>query len=121
MRQRSVLLRVIKIKYIQFQTLYMPQTRQLAVIMFADIVGYTYLMHQDESLALTTITRFKNELKLKVQQFRGEIIQYYGDGCLMIFTNSPDAVNCAMDLQENFRSEPEIPVRIGIHLGDILI
>jgi hypothetical protein len=47
------------------------------------------MMHQDESLALTTITRFKHELKLTVQQFRGEIIQYYGDGCLMIFTNSP--------------------------------
>jgi class 3 adenylate cyclase len=41
MRQRSVLWRVIKIKYIHFQTLDMPQTRQLAVIMFADIVGYT--------------------------------------------------------------------------------
>ncbi len=99
----------------------MAQSRQLAVIMFTDIMGYTAIMQQDEDLALNKLNRFKDELKLKVKEFRGEIIQYYGDGCLIIFTNSVDAVNCARGLQEDFREEPQIPVRIGIHLGDILV
>src|SRR5882724_5327390 len=99
----------------------MPQPRQLAVIMFTDIVGYTRMMQQDELLALNLITRFKDVLKLAVSEFQGEIIQYYGDGCLMIFSNSLDAVTCAKSLQENFQKEPLIPARIGIHLGDILI
>ncbi len=99
----------------------MPQSRQLAVIIFIDIVGYTFIMQQDEPLALQIIDRFKEELKSTVHEFQGEIIQYYGDGCLMIFSNSSDAVNCAKVLQENFRKEPRIPARIGIHLGDIFI
>jgi len=99
----------------------MAQSRQLAVIMFSDIMGYTAMMQQDESLALVKIHRFREQLKLRVSEFRGEIIQYYGDGCLIIFTNSADAVNCAKILQEDFREQPLVPVRIGIHSGDILI
>ena len=99
----------------------MAQSRQLAVIMFTDITGYTAMMQQDEDLALKKLTRFKDELTLRVSEFRGEIIQYYGDGCLITFTNSADAVNCARVVQEDLRQEPKVPVRIGIHLGDILI
>jgi adenylate cyclase len=99
----------------------MAQSRQLAVIMFTDIMGYTAMMQQDEAFALNKLNRFKDQLTLQVKEFRGEIIQYYGDGCLLIFTNSADAVNCARVLQEDFREEPQVPVRIGIHLGDILI
>lgn len=99
----------------------MPQPRQLAVIMFTDIVGYTLLMQQDESHALNLLDRFKKLLKSTSSEFQGEIIQYYGDGCLMIFSNSLDAVNCAKSLQENFQKEPLVPARIGIHLGDIVV
>src|ERR1700704_2260031 len=99
----------------------MPQSRQLAVVMFTDIMGYTAMMQQDEAFALTKLNRFKEQLKSRVGEFRGEIIQYYGDGCLIIFTNSADAVNCAKVLQEDFREAPQVPARIGIHMGDILI
>jgi len=39
----------------------------------------------------------------------------------MIFKNAVDAVNCAKLLQEDFTKDPHVPVRIGIHLGDILL
>ncbi|HLF46944.1 MAG TPA: tetratricopeptide repeat protein, partial [Chitinophagaceae bacterium] len=99
----------------------MSQSRQLAAIMFADIAGYTSMMQHDETLAMNKLHHFKEQLKLKVQKYNGEIIQYYGDGCLMIFTNALDAVNCAKILQEDFTKDPYVPVRIGIHLGDILL
>lgn len=99
----------------------MPASRQLAVIMFTDIMGYTTMMQQDEALALKKIHRFREQLKVRVSEFNGQIIQYYGDGCLIIFTNSADAVNCAKLFQEDFREEPKVPVRVGIHSGDILI
>jgi len=98
----------------------MTHTRQLAAIMFADIVGYTAMMQQDEAAALTTLSRFKEQLKLRVKNFHGKIVQYYGDGCLMTFFNSSDAVNCAKALQIDFRDLHPVPTRIGIHLGDIL-
>ncbi len=98
----------------------MSEPRQLAVVMFTDIVGYTAMMQQDESVALIKLNRFKEALNREVQKYHGNIIQYFGDGGLIIFTNSADAVNCAGNLQDNLREEPQVPVRIGIHLGDII-
>ena len=73
----------------------MAESRQLAVIMFTDIVGYTGIMQDDEAQALIQMNRFRIEVNSKVEMFRGEVIQYYGDGSLVIFRNSVDAVNCA--------------------------
>ena len=99
----------------------MSSTRQLSAIMFTDIVGYTALMQQHEELALKKLHRFKEELQSKAGEANGEIIQYYGDGCLIIFKNAVDAVQCAKNLQEEFSKDPQVPVRIGIHLGEILV
>lgn len=98
----------------------MAESRQLAVIMFSDIVGYTAMMQHDESHALVVLSRFKNQINRMVQEYHGELIQYYGDGALVMFTNSFDAVNCARFLQQIFGEEPLVPVRIGIHMGDII-
>jgi len=99
----------------------MSSTRQLAAVMFADIVGYTAMMQHDEEFALKKLHRFKENLTSNVREFRGEIINYYGDGCLAIFTNATDSVNCAKVLQEGFRKDLYVPVRIGIHMGDIVL
>ena len=80
----------------------MNPSRQLAVVMFTDIVGYTGMMQNDETLALVKLNHFKAALNNHVPRFNGEIIQYYGDGALMIFSNSTDAVSCGSELQENF-------------------
>ncbi len=98
----------------------MQDLRKLTVIMFSDIVGYTAMMQQNESMAIIKLNRFKASLNQRVKEFGGEIIQYYGDGGLMIFTNSADAVSCAKVLQLDFQDEPSVPVRIGIHSGDII-
>jgi len=98
----------------------MTEHRQLAVVLFADIAGYTALMHEDEGTALQILQHFKEELFTTVKKNEGEIIQYFGDGCLMVFDNAANAVMSAKSIQENLRNEPKVPVRIGIHLGDVL-
>jgi TolB-like protein/class 3 adenylate cyclase/Tfp pilus assembly protein PilF len=98
----------------------MSERRQLTVVMFADIVGYTALMQHNEDEALILLERFKEELHLTIKECQGEIIQFYGDGCLAVFTNAADAVTSAIILQEEFREKPPVPVRIGIHLGEVL-
>ena len=98
----------------------MPQQRQLAAIFFADIVGYTALMQNDEASALINLNKFKEELEARVPAFRGKIIQFYGDGCLAVFDSPVDAVSCGKELQLTFQKEPAVPVRIGIHSGDIV-
>ena len=98
----------------------MAEHRHLAVIMFADIVGYTALMQHNESEALQSLNRFKENLYSRVNAQHGQIIQFYGDGCLITFTNASNAIDCSKTLQETFREQPELPVRIGIHLGDVI-
>ncbi|MEJ1241953.1 adenylate/guanylate cyclase domain-containing protein [Chryseolinea sp. T2] len=95
--------------------------RQLAAIVFADMVGYTALMQVNESLARQKRARFRDVLDDRVGMHRGQILQHYGDGCLFIFNSALDAVNCAVDIQRDVQQEPNVELRIGIHSGDINI
>jgi len=98
----------------------MADRRQLTVVMFADIFVYSDLMQQDEAGAINLSERFKEELDLTIKECQGEIVQLDKDGCLAVFTNAADAVTSATLLQEAFIENPKIPVRIGIHLGDVI-
>jgi class 3 adenylate cyclase len=79
----------------------MSQSRQLATIIFADIVGYTELMNVNEDDALRKLNHFKKATEARVGENLGRIIQYYGDGCLVIFKSPLDAVAFAKILQED--------------------
>ena len=95
-------------------------TRRLAAVMFTDIVGYTSMMQENEQLALEKLQQYKSCLEQEVAKHQGEIIQYYGDGCLLVFPSAVLAVQCAQAMQLSFQQQYELPVRIGIHMGDIL-
>ncbi|MEO0896606.1 MAG: adenylate/guanylate cyclase domain-containing protein [Bacteroidota bacterium] len=95
-------------------------SRRLAAIMFTDIVGYTSMMQRDENKALSNLERYKKALEEITPQFNGDIIQYYGDGCLLLFPSSLEAIEAASKLQLSFGGEDVLPVRIGIHQGDVL-
>jgi TolB-like protein/Flp pilus assembly protein TadD len=87
--------------------------------MFADMVGYTALMQEDESRARTQRDRHRAILSSAVERFHGEVLQYYGDGTLSIFSSAVEAVECAIEIQREVSREPLIPLRIGVHAGDI--
>jgi len=95
--------------------------RQLAAIMFSDMVGYTALMQQNEQLAISKRQRLKAVLEASVSAYNGKIIQFYGDGALSIFNSAIDGVNCAVEIQQTLQLEPRVDLRIGIHTGDISI
>lgn len=97
------------------------QSHQLAAILFADIVGYTAMMQENEELAVEKVNRFREVVELVSEELNGKIIQYYGDGSLLLFQSSTDAAEFAKLLQEDLYNEPRIPVRIGIHMGDVLV
>jgi LuxR family transcriptional regulator, maltose regulon positive regulatory protein len=98
----------------------MPHSRQLAAIMFTDIQGYTALMQQNEAKAIQARDKHRHIFNSITEKYNGKILQYYGDGTLSIFDSAIDAVQCAIEMQLGFQLEPAIPVRIGIHTGDIL-
>jgi adenylate cyclase len=98
----------------------MAQSRQLAAIMFTDIEGYTAAMQQNEEKALALKDRHRAVLEKEHQHYNGRVVHYYGDGSLSIFQSAVEAVACALAMQTAFRQEPVVPVRMGLHLGDIL-
>lgn len=97
------------------------QSHQLAAILFADIVGYTAMMQENEELAVEKVNRFRETVELVAEELNGKIVQYYGDGSLLLFQSSTDAAEFAKLLQEDLYNEPRVPVRIGIHMGDVLV
>ncbi|MDH3649684.1 MAG: adenylate/guanylate cyclase domain-containing protein [Saprospiraceae bacterium] len=98
----------------------MQTRRQLAAIMFTDIVGYTVMMQKDEAQAVRIRERHREVFQRQHLEFKGEIIQYFGDGTLSLFNSSVQAVRCAIAIQQEMREAPKVPLRIGIHSGDII-
>ncbi len=97
----------------------MSQPRQLAAIMFTDIVGYTAMMQANEQKAVAVIKHYNSTLEKLVHQFNGQVLNYYGDGSLCIFSSATDAVTCSLALQKELKNEPAVPLRIGLHIGEV--
>lgn len=98
----------------------MESTRKLAAIMFTDIQGYTALMQQDEAKAVAMRNRHREVFQRLHKQYNGTILQYYGDGTLSVFDSAIDAAQCGVVMQQELQIEPKVPLRIGIHTGDII-
>jgi adenylate cyclase len=99
----------------------MPQTRQLAAILFADIVGFTSLMQVDEHRANLTRKKLYSSLEAQCAHRQGKILKFSGDGVLCMFQSPVEAVRAAMEVQAAMRQDPIVPLRIGIHQGDVII
>jgi TolB-like protein/tetratricopeptide (TPR) repeat protein len=88
--------------------------------MFTDMVGFTAMMQDDEHRAKSVRDRHRETLRKTIEKHGGEIIQFYGDGTLSIFPSAIDAVASAVEAQQALQQDPVIPVRIGLHIGDII-
>jgi len=94
--------------------------RQLAAIMFADIQGYTALMQTDETKASRIREKHRQVFQVHHKNHFGKIVQYYGDGALSVFPSALEAVKCAIKIQKTLLKGEIVPVRIGLHMGDIV-
>ena len=99
--------------------LLMSKNRRLAAIMFTDIAGFSAMMQADEAFARVILDRHRQVIDETHRRYGGEVLQFFGDGTLSIFDSAVSAVECAVDIQIDLRKEPEVPLRIGIHTGDI--
>ena len=101
--------------------------RKLAVIMAADVVGYSRLMERDEA---DTLSRLKANRQAifdpQVAAHRGRIVKLMGDGALVEFGSVVDALVCAREIQhatdiEASTSAHPIRYRIGVTLGEVIV
>ncbi|GAB4018939.1 LuxR C-terminal-related transcriptional regulator [Spirosoma migulaei] len=96
------------------------KVRQLAAIMFADIIGYTALTQRDEQVASLVRARHRGVFEQQHLVHQGRIIQYYGDGVLSVFKSAVEAVQCAIAIQKSLQEGEPVALRIGLHMGDIV-
>jgi class 3 adenylate cyclase len=77
------------------------------------------MMQQNEEKAVAVIKHYNSALEKWVTNFNGQVLNYYGDGSLCIFSSATDAVNCSLAVQKDLKSEPVVPLRIGLHIGEV--
>ena len=104
------------------------RNRSLAAIMFTDVVGFSAIMHKDESAALELLDNHNKIVQPIVIKYNGTILKPQGDGYLMRFSSAVDAVRCGKDIQKEIsiynkelNENENILLRIGIHLGDVVL
>src|ERR1700685_3411317 len=97
----------------------MSQQRHLAAILFTDIVGYTALMQENEQEAVALIRHYNGSLNSLVAAHGGRVLNYYGDGSLCTFPSATEGLNCAIELQKELKADPRVPLRIGLHIGEV--
>jgi adenylate cyclase len=107
----------------------MTETRKLAAILAANVVGYSYLAGADEDRTLARLRGLRSDLiDPAISAHRGRVVKCIGDGILIEFRSVVDAVRCAIEVQNGMVErnaglplERRIEFQIGIHLGDIVV
>jgi adenylate cyclase len=95
--------------------------RQLAVILAADMVGYTRLMATDQSKTIDLVRSLREIwFEPKISEQGGEVLKRMGDGWLVAFGSVGAAVDAAMAVQTALAGHPVISLRIALHLGEIV-
>src|ERR1700745_3694516 len=106
----------------------MTETRKIAAILAADVVGYSRLAGADEDRTLARLRALRSDLiDPTIAVHHGRVVKRTGDGAIVEFRSVVDAVRCAIEVQnamvERNAGVPEdrrIVFRIGIHIGDVV-
>jgi adenylate cyclase len=106
----------------------MSESRKLAAILAADVVGFSRLAGADEDRTLARLRALRSDLiDPTIAVHRGRVVKRTGDGAIVEFRSVVDAVRCAIEIQNSMiernagvSPERRIEFRIGIHLGDVV-
>jgi TolB-like protein/class 3 adenylate cyclase len=106
----------------------MAETRKIAAILVADVVGYSRLAGADEEGTLARLRAMRSDLiDPAVAAHHGRTVKRTGDGSIVEFRSVVDAVRCAIEVQEGMvernagvAEDRRIQFRVGIHLGDVV-
>ncbi len=106
----------------------MSETRKIAAILVADVVGYSRLAGADEDRTLARLRALRSDLiDPTIALHHGRIVKRTGDGSMVEFRSVVDAVRCAIEVQNGMvernagvPADRRIEFRIGVHLGDVV-
>jgi adenylate cyclase len=100
--------------------------RKLVAILCAGAEGYSRLMGKDEAATLQTFKGYRQAMCSLIEKHQGRVVDSPGGSLLAMFDSAAEAVQCAIEIQEQLRALNEvlpeagrIPLRIGVHLGEV--
>ena len=101
---------------------------KLAVILHADVVGSTALVHLDERVAHERIQNAFRRLSEVISSHGGNVHEIRGDALVAEFERPSDAVTATIAFQQGNQAENESlsdnvrpEIRVGIALGEVVI
>jgi TolB-like protein/class 3 adenylate cyclase/Tfp pilus assembly protein PilF len=106
-----------------------PVSRRLAAVAFADVVGYSILMAQDETRTYRRWMAIRTDvIRPQAEKQGGTVIKAMGDGILVEFPSAFAAVAWARDVQRSISpagdahdaASPPVALRIAVHVGDVI-
>ena len=100
--------------------------RKLTTILAADAEGYSREMEADEVRALGALRTARAVFSRLIERHQGRIANTAGDGLIADFPSVVEAVQCAIEVQNELESragnqDAVLRFRIGIHLGDVIV
>ncbi|MBD8875474.1 adenylate/guanylate cyclase domain-containing protein [Roseibium polysiphoniae] len=102
--------------------------RRLAAVMCADVAHYSRLMERDEDGTLDRLKSYRSIMSGLTERHHGRIVNTWGDAVIIEFSSVVEAVQCAVDIQNELSlRNADLPqaarmdFRIGINLGDIMV
>jgi len=94
-------------------------TRDLAAIMFTDIVGSTTTAsHRGDALWRDTLANLDEMVVRVASDQRGRVVKQTGDGHLLEFARPGDAIAAACRLADEVRMLG-VEIRTGVHFGEV--
>ncbi len=101
--------------------------RKIAVILAADVEGYSRLMGADEEATLDTLAAYRRAMDDRIVERGGRVVGSAGDSLLAEFPSAVEAVRCGVEIQgelgkrnAELDSDRRMAFRIGINLGDVI-
>jgi adenylate cyclase len=80
----------------------MSESRKLAAVLAADVVGFSRLTGADEDRTLARLRALRSDLiDPTIAVHNGRVIKRTGDGILIEFRSVVDAVRCAIEVQNS--------------------
>jgi TolB-like protein/class 3 adenylate cyclase/Flp pilus assembly protein TadD len=103
--------------------------RRLAVILVADVVSYSRLMHKDEEATHARLTALLTDVVMpSIAVHHGRVVKSTGDGFLAEFASAVEALRSAVQFQDrvfeltlNDSEDDRILFRVGINIGDVIV
>ena len=101
--------------------------RKIAVVLVADVVGYSKHMEKNEDATLVNYSECEKIFKSLFKKYNGSIFNTAGDSVLVEFDSAVNALSCAVDFQNKIKNRNksigtpvQLEFRLGINIGDVI-